>query len=282
MTITSLLDREDVLVLDVETTGFALWSEIVDIAIIDTTGQVLIDSLVMPRGSVPDGAAAVHGLTDSRLREMKAPAWTDVFPVVERTLAKANVLAIYNRPYDLRLLTQTNRTWRTSFDLDFSIPDSCCVMQAYAEFRGERRGRRSDSTLKDHTLENAYRHETGKEPVNSHRALTDCRLTLAVMRAMAKSGADVPSVSLHSEFQYDGAARLDDKRIVITGSMADASRCTVERLIKRLGGRPTQSVSRKTDFVIVGDKPGKKLHKARELGIPVVRWEVFKEYLHNH
>ena len=33
MTITSLLDREDVLVLDVETTGFALWSEIVDIAI---------------------------------------------------------------------------------------------------------------------------------------------------------------------------------------------------------------------------------------------------------
>ena len=282
MTITSLLDREDVLVLDVETTGFALWSEIVDIAIIDTTGQVLIDSLVMPRGSVPDGAAAVHGLTDDRLREMKAPAWTDVCPVVERTLAKANVLAIYNRPYDLRLLTQTNRTWRTSFDLDFSIPDSCCVMQAYAEFRGERRGRRSDSTLKDHTLENAYRHETGKEPVNAHRALTDCRLTLAVMRAMAASGTDVPSVSLHSEFQYDGAARLDDKRIVITGSMADASRCTVERLIRRLGGRPTQSVSRKTDFVIVGDKPGKKFHKARELCIPVVRWEVFKEYLHNH
>jgi DNA ligase (NAD+) len=63
---------------------------------------------------------------------------------------------------------------------------------------------------------------------------------------------------------------LAGKTIVVTGTLAKHSRDEIESLIQQLGGRAASSVSKKTDFVVAGDKAGSKLDKARQLGVPVI------------
>ncbi|MFQ5806334.1 MAG: NAD-dependent DNA ligase LigA, partial [Phycisphaerae bacterium] len=54
------------------------------------------------------------------------------------------------------------------------------------------------------------------------------------------------------------AATLEGKTFVVTGTLAKYSRKEVEDLIKRLGGKATGSVSKKTDYVVAGENPGSK------------------------
>ncbi|HLD49741.1 MAG TPA: NAD-dependent DNA ligase LigA, partial [bacterium] len=59
------------------------------------------------------------------------------------------------------------------------------------------------------------------------------------------------------------------KTCVITGTLEKYERPAAEALIRSLGGHPTGSVSKKTDFVIVGENAGSKAAKAKELGIEI-------------
>jgi DNA ligase (NAD+) len=63
---------------------------------------------------------------------------------------------------------------------------------------------------------------------------------------------------------------LDDKTIVLTGTLPDLTREEATRMIKRAGGKVVNSVSKKTDYVVAGDSPGTKLAKAEELGTEVL------------
>ncbi len=72
---------------------------------------------------------------------------------------------------------------------------------------------------------------------------------------------------------------IEGKTIVVTGTLSRYSRSEIEALIKRHGGKPTSSVSKKTDFVIVGESPGSKLEKARSLGVRVLTEEEFERLL---
>lgn len=60
---------------------------------------------------------------------------------------------------------------------------------------------------------------------------------------------------------------LVGKRFVFTGTLSQLSRSHAETLVKRLGGTISSSVSRSTDYVVVGDNPGSKAAKANELGV---------------
>ena len=82
-------------ILDVETTG--LDGRICEIAVIDTTGRVLLDTLVNPKIPVPAEAAGVHGITDADLAT--APTWAELAGELERLLAGRTVIA-YNAPFD--------------------------------------------------------------------------------------------------------------------------------------------------------------------------------------
>lgn len=72
---------------------------------------------------------------------------------------------------------------------------------------------------------------------------------------------------------------LAGKTIVVTGTLEHYGRAEIEELIRRLGGKPTASVSKNTDFVLAGAKPGGKLEKAHKLGIPVMTEEEFRQML---
>ncbi len=50
-------------------------------------------------------------------------------------------------------------------------------------------------------------------------------------------------------------------------------------LVESLGGKTASSVSKKVDYVVVGKDPGSKLDRARELGIPVVTEEEFRNLI---
>ena len=66
---------------------------------------------------------------------------------------------------------------------------------------------------------------------------------------------------------------------VVTGGLESFSRDGISETISAHGGKPSSSVSKKTDYVLVGSDPGSKLAKAQELGVPVIDEARFKELL---
>jgi DNA ligase (NAD+) len=63
---------------------------------------------------------------------------------------------------------------------------------------------------------------------------------------------------------------LADKTFVITGTLPSMSRNEAKDLIERHGGKVTGSVSRKTDYLLVGASPGSKFRKAQQLGVATI------------
>ncbi len=73
-----------------------------------------------------------------------------------------------------------------------------------------------------------------------------------------------------------------DKTIVITGTIEAYSRKELKEKIQDLGGKVTGSVSRNTDYVIVGENPGSKYEKAVELGIEIIDEERLLEIMEEY
>jgi DNA ligase (NAD+) len=69
------------------------------------------------------------------------------------------------------------------------------------------------------------------------------------------------------------------KSFVITGTLQKYSRGEAEALIKNSGGRLISSVSKKTDYLVVGEDPGSKLDKARELNVHILDEEAFEKMI---
>ncbi len=65
------------------------------------------------------------------------------------------------------------------------------------------------------------------------------------------------------------------KVVVFTGALKSMTRDEAKALVERLGGKVSNSVSRKTDLVVVGEKPGSKYNRALQLGIKMINEEEF-------
>ncbi len=72
-----------------------------------------------------------------------------------------------------------------------------------------------------------------------------------------------------------GALSLQGKKFVFTGSMEKLKRNDAKQIVESLGGEVSESVTKKTDFVVAGEDPGSKLEKARSLGIRVLTEKEF-------
>ncbi|MGD8331305.1 MAG: NAD-dependent DNA ligase LigA [Acidobacteriota bacterium] len=66
------------------------------------------------------------------------------------------------------------------------------------------------------------------------------------------------------------AQHFDGEKFVVTGTLERWSRDEIGDLLERAGARVTSSVSKQTDYVVVGENPGSKASKADELGVPVL------------
>ena len=74
---------------------------------------------------------------------------------------------------------------------------------------------------------------------------------------------------------------LAGKTFVLTGGLETYTRDEVKRIIEELGGRVSSSVSKKTDFVIVGRDPGSKYETAIRLGVRTLNEEELLKILPN-
>jgi DNA ligase (NAD+) len=69
------------------------------------------------------------------------------------------------------------------------------------------------------------------------------------------------------------------KSFVFTGGLANRSREDAGELVKQHGGKVASSVSKKTDYVVVGSDPGSKYDKAKELGVPILSESEFEKLI---
>ena len=74
---------------------------------------------------------------------------------------------------------------------------------------------------------------------------------------------------------------LQGLTLVVTGSLENFTRDGVSDAITQRGGKAASSVSKKTDYVVVGDAPGSKAAKAEELGVPILDEAAFIQLLEN-
>jgi DNA polymerase-3 subunit epsilon len=166
------------LYLDTETTGNERDSEIVEIGIVDAAGKPVFESLVRPTRHIPQEVIRLHGIDDEVVAA--APRWNTIWPVIETILAN-HTIGIYNREFDLRLMSQSHaRYW-----LKWQLPpgaDFFCIMTLYAQYHGEWNA--SQRRYKWQSLELAG-WQCKIDLPNSHRAVADALLARAVLHAIA-------------------------------------------------------------------------------------------------
>lgn len=171
-----LADRP--LFLDTETTGLDPRAEIVEIALVDHDGSLVLESLIRPTRRIPRDATLVHGISNEMVAD--APTWADLWPQVQALLIGRRV-GIYNAEFDLRMIAQSHAAHRV---IDRAAGSSAvCIMKLYAEFFGERS---SYGDYRWQSLDKAAR-QCGIDLPNSHRAAADARLARAVLAHMARA-----------------------------------------------------------------------------------------------
>ncbi|MEO6095727.1 MAG: NAD-dependent DNA ligase LigA [Fibrobacteria bacterium] len=116
-------------------------------------------------------------------------------------------------------------------------------------------------------------HEIGDRMAESIFKFFRSPATEALIARLAEAG-----VSL--EYQgVEGSDELAGKTLVLTGTLPTWSREEAKDIIERAGGKTTESVSKKTSFVLAGDAAGSKLEKANKLGVAVISEADLKKML---
>lgn len=87
---------------------------------------------------------------------------------------------------------------------------------------------------------------------------------LTLVDDLVKLGVHYPKT------QRQGSGPLNNKTFVITGSFDDLSRDQLAEKIQEQGGKVTTSISKKTDYLVVGEAPGSKVAKAEQLNVTML------------
>jgi len=99
---------------------------------------------------------------------------------------------------------------------------------------------------------------------------------LKVIRELQEAGVGIPQGKAKKR---EDPGRLQGKTFVLTGTLDNYSRADAEEMIRAEGGRAASSVSKKTDFVVVGENPGSKADKAKGVGVKVISEKEFVDML---
>lgn len=87
------------------------------------------------------------------------------------------------------------------------------------------------------------------------------------------------NMSVDNRQPSSGSDKLAGKTLVVTGTLARYSRDEIKNLIEQHGGKASSSVSKKTDYLVAGDKAGSKRDKAQSLGVTIITEAQFEELI---
>jgi len=174
----TLVTATETIFLDTETTGLGPAAEIVDIAVVTATGEVLLDVLVRPSRPIPADATRIHGITNHDVA--RAPEWCDVIEILMPILRERQIV-VYNALFDQTMVRQCC----DRIGAPFPLASWLCAMKAYAAFYGGSGGGRN----RWHSLPKAAA-AFGLQP-GGHRALADAEVCRRVVLAMSETEPDV-------------------------------------------------------------------------------------------
>jgi len=164
----SLLNSEDWIIIDTETTGLNENAQVIEIGIINHKGEILLSQRIKPIGisTMPSAAKKVHGIGIPDLKQ--CPTLEETAPQLLKIIKSKRVIA-FNASYDYRLLTQS----ATANDIAIGLPSFECAMLKYSMFIGEW---------------NDYRksYKWQKLPMATHGAIGDCMATFQALKEMAQ------------------------------------------------------------------------------------------------
>ena len=157
------------LIVACKTTGRSKQAEVIDVAVIDTTGEIRFRALTLPVGESTREAVRIHKLTRERLESEGALAWPEVHSSLLAVLSEAHRLLAWDAKFHMRLLQQTadrhglampQLMWRN-------------VQMDYWEICSEAHLRLKDAVERE-----------GIDEHEATRALGDCQAVLAVMKSV--------------------------------------------------------------------------------------------------
>lgn len=164
--------------LDFETTGL-YDAEVVEVAIIDDGGAVLLHSLVKPVNCTEwPGAEAIHGITPADVAD--APVFADLLPRIEEIIEQCSALVIYNSAFDLSFIGEPDSPVR-----QLARSRARCAMLAWAELDGEwNESRGGYRWQKLSAAADLIDHQWSGD---AHRALADALAARSVWQFMRKA-----------------------------------------------------------------------------------------------
>lgn len=131
-----------------------------------------------------------------------------------------------------------------------------------------------DNIVKASEEEIASIYEIGPSISKSVKKFFDDKHNLHVIEQLKKHGLNFKSDKLPvHQTPFSG------KTFVLTGTLSNFSREEAEEKISNFGGKPSSSVSKKTDYVLAGENPGSKLTKAQALGVKIITETEFLKML---
>lgn len=166
------------ILIDTETTGVGDDSEVIEIAILDSNGSTLLNTLVRPTQPIPAEATSLHRITDAMVAN--APTWPEIALQYEAIIAGRTVVA-YNAQFDQRVISQTYQR----YGMDAPELTTACAMLLYASWNGEWVEGQLGWQWRWIKLGEAAR-ECGVLVEGAHRALADTQMTLGVLRYLQK------------------------------------------------------------------------------------------------
>jgi len=96
---------------------------------------------------------------------------------------------------------------------------------------------------------------------------------LNLINKLIKTGVEVEVPKIVKNLKLQG------KSFVFTGSLEAMERSKAQEIVRSLGGEVSESVSKKTSYVVVGKEPGSKYEKAKKLGVKIINEKEFLEMI---
>ena len=116
--------------------------------------------------------------------------------------------------------------------------------------------------------------DIGPIVANSIREFFMEEQTLDLIKRLKESGVNTQAIE-----DEDADNRFEGKTFVLTGTLEKYTREEASNIIEKFGGKTSNSVSKKTAFVLAGEEAGSKLTKAQNLGVTIISEDEFAEMI---